>query len=89
MVKPSLRAAGADLDRIHFPTVKMDGKVVRLLSAVDEAALTADLNARGITVVFVDPVMSAIGATSTSTATTRPANTSNRGRASPRRSTGW
>ena len=60
MVKPSLRAHGADLDRVHFPKVEMDGQQVRLLSNVDEAALTADFRARGITVVIVDPVMSAI-----------------------------
>ena len=60
MVKPSLRAHDADLDRVHFPKVEMDGQQVRLLSNVDEAALTADFRARGITVLIVDPVMSAI-----------------------------
>lgn len=61
MVKPSLRAVGADMCRIHFPRIEMDGKQVRLLSALDEAALTADLLARGITVMIVDPVMSTVG----------------------------
>jgi hypothetical protein len=60
MVKPSLRAHGADLERVHFPAVEMDGQQMRLLSNVDEAALTADFQAKGITVVIVDPVMSAI-----------------------------
>lgn len=61
MVKPSLRAHGADMSRIHFPHVEVDGQEVRLNSKDDEARLVKDLIARGITVVFVDPVMSAIG----------------------------
>lgn len=61
VVKPTLRAASADLSRVYFPTVKMDGKQVRLLSTLDEAALIVDLKDRDITVVFVDPVMSSIG----------------------------
>lgn len=61
MVKPSLRAVDADMDRIHFPKVEVDGQLVRLLSVVDEARLTADFIERGITVVIVDPVMSTVG----------------------------
>ncbi|QZH67698.1 AAA family ATPase [Mycolicibacterium farcinogenes] len=61
MVKPSLRAHGADMSRIHFPHVEIDGQEVRLNSRDDEARLIKDLTDRGISVVFVDPVMSAIG----------------------------
>lgn len=61
MVKPSLRAHGADMSRIHFPHVEINGEEVRLNSKEDEARLTKALIALGITVVFVDPVMSAIG----------------------------
>jgi len=63
MVKPSLRAVGADMNRMLFPEVQLDGYQVRLLSNVDEKALTADFLARGVTVVIVDPVMSSIGST--------------------------
>lgn len=52
---------GADMTRIHFPRVKMDGQQVRLLSILDEAALTADFIERDISVVIVDPVMSTVG----------------------------
>jgi RecA-family ATPase len=61
MVKPSLRAVGADMTRIHFPEVQINGQQARLLSNVDEQALTADFLQRGITVVIVDPVMASIG----------------------------
>lgn len=61
MVKPSLRAHQADMDFVHFPRVEFNGNEVSLSSVADEAALTEDLVARGIRVVFVDPVMSAIG----------------------------
>ena len=49
------------MTRIHFPRVKMDGQQVRLLSILDEAALTADFIERDISVVIVDPVMSTVG----------------------------
>lgn len=61
MVKPSLRAHDADMSRMHFPQVAVNGEEVRLNSKEDERALTKALIERGITVVFVDPVMSAIG----------------------------
>lgn len=61
-VKPGLRAAGADLAMINFPQVHDDGRETRLLSILDEAALTAELVTRGVTVVVVDPLMSTIGA---------------------------
>lgn len=59
-IKPGLRAAGADLDRIMRPEVSINGKQTRLLSHVDEAALTRELRDAGVTVVIVDPVMSTI-----------------------------
>ena len=49
------------MTRIHFPRVKMDGQQFRLLSILDEAALTADFIERDISVVIVDPVMSTVG----------------------------
>ena len=60
MVKPSLRAHNADMGRIYFPEVKLGDLQVRLLSTVDETALTAFLLDQNITVVIVDPIMSAI-----------------------------
>jgi hypothetical protein len=63
MVKPSLRAHNADMDRVYFPEVKVGELQVRLLSTVDETALTAFLLDQNIKVVIVDPVMSAIGST--------------------------
>jgi hypothetical protein len=61
-VKPALRAAGADLDRVFFPEVTSDGKVARLHSAADEAELIEVLSAASIRIIIVDPVMSTIGA---------------------------
>ena len=61
MVKPSLRAHGADMGRMYFPRVEVDGEEVRLSSIGDEAVLTKELVERDIPVLFVDPVMSAIG----------------------------
>jgi hypothetical protein len=61
IVKPGLRAAGADMGRIFFPEVESDGKEVRLSALADEEALTGQLLENGITVVLVDPVMSTIG----------------------------
>ena len=61
VVKPSLRAHQADMDYVHFPHVEFHGNEVSLSSVQDERALTEQLVARGITAVFVDPVMSAIG----------------------------
>jgi predicted ATP-dependent serine protease len=59
-IKPSLRAHDADMSRIHFPTVELDGQKVPLLSTRDEELLTRHLIGKEITVVFVDPVMSTI-----------------------------
>jgi AAA domain len=61
VIKPGLRAAGADLERIFFPEVIDDGKVARLRSARDEDALVEQLLAHKVTVVVVDPLMGTIG----------------------------
>jgi archaellum biogenesis ATPase FlaH len=63
IVKPGLRAAGADLSRIYFPEVWHDEKQVRLQSVVDADRLTDELRSNGITVVIVDPLMDTIAAT--------------------------
>ncbi|MBX7134880.1 MAG: AAA family ATPase [Fimbriimonadaceae bacterium] len=62
IVKPGLRAAGADLSRIYFPEVWHDDKQVRLQSDLDEARLTEEIVAAGITIVVVDPLMDTISA---------------------------
>jgi hypothetical protein len=61
VIKPGLRAAGADLERVFFPEVIDDGKVARLRSARDEDALVEQLLAHNVTVVIVDPLMGTIG----------------------------
>jgi AAA domain len=61
VIKPGLRAAGADIERVFFPEVLHDGKVARLRSARDEEALVEQLLANQVTVVIVDPLMSTIG----------------------------
>jgi hypothetical protein len=63
-ITPGLRAAGADLTKVHFPTVTHDGQASQLLSILDEAALIDYLLAHRITVVIVDPLMSTIAASS-------------------------
>lgn len=63
-ITPGLRAADADLSKVHFPTVTHDGQNAQLLSIVDEADLITYLLAHRITVVIVDPLMSTIAATS-------------------------
>ncbi|WML63200.1 AAA family ATPase [Rhodococcus sp. AH-ZY2] len=61
VVKPGLRAAGADLGRVYTPTVKFAGKEVKFLSSQDMQALTDELIAHHVKVVVVDPLMSTIG----------------------------
>lgn len=61
-ITPGLRAAGADLKRVHFPTATHDGTPTKLLSILDEAELITYLLAHRITVVIVDPLMSTISA---------------------------
>lgn len=61
VVKPGLRAAGADLTRIFFPTVEFQGEEVRFLSSHDMDALADLLVAQEVKFVVVDPLMSTIG----------------------------
>ncbi|MGE0783926.1 AAA family ATPase [Mycolicibacterium sp.] len=61
VVKPGLRAAGADLERICFLEVTHDERQVRLQTG-DVSDLSDLLQARQVTVVIVDPLMSTIGA---------------------------
>jgi archaellum biogenesis ATPase FlaH len=63
IVKPGLRAAGADLTRIYLPEVWCDDQQVRLQSVADEERLTEEIKANEITVVIVDPLMDTIAAT--------------------------
>jgi AAA domain/Bifunctional DNA primase/polymerase, N-terminal len=60
VVKPGLRAAGADMARIVFPEVTFDGQAAPLIADEDEQRLTEQLKTAGVTVVIVDPVMSTI-----------------------------
>lgn len=61
VVKPGLRAAGADLRRVFMPRVELDGEEVRFLSSHDMAGLTRELNEHAVRLVVVDPLMSTIG----------------------------
>lgn len=61
VVKPGLRAAGADLNRIFMPKVEMDGEEVRFLSSHDMEELTRELIGFDVKLVIVDPLMSTIG----------------------------
>ena len=64
VVKPSLRAHGAEMDMIFFPQVSVvengHDKHAKLLSTEDEDELTRLFVEHGITVVVVDPVMATI-----------------------------
>lgn len=60
-IGPGLIAAGADMTRIHFPSVTRDGEATGLLATLDEIELTAYCRANRITVVIVDPLMSTVG----------------------------
>lgn len=62
MVKPSLRAAGADMRRLFYPEVTMDETERILSSKADEAALTEQLLEHDIRLLIVDPIMSTLGA---------------------------
>lgn len=61
-VAPGLIAAGADMTRVHFPSVTRDGEATALLSTLDEIELTRYCRAHHITLVIVDPVMSTMTA---------------------------
>lgn len=63
-ITPGLRAAGADLGKIHYPSVFRDGEPAQLLSIVDEMTLIDYLLRNHITIVIVDPLMSTISAAS-------------------------
>jgi hypothetical protein len=58
VLKPSLRAAGADMKRIVTPKVKIaEGEYVALLAEDDERAITDYLVKNKVTVIIVDPVV--------------------------------
>lgn len=59
VIKPGLRAVGADMHRIHKVTVESDGTAARLLAKDDERTLTELFVDSEIRVVVVDPLMSA------------------------------
>lgn len=61
VVKPGLRAAGADLSRVFMPRVKFAGEDVRFLSSHDMDDLTAELLRLDVKMIVVDPLMSTIG----------------------------
>lgn len=61
VVKPGLRASGADMHRVFMPKVELDGEEVRFLSSHDMAELTALLIENQVKLVVVDPLMSTIG----------------------------
>jgi hypothetical protein len=61
VVKPGLRAAGADMDRVLIPTVDIGGEEVRFLSSHDMADLTDLMLEHEVKLVVVDPLMSTIG----------------------------
>ena len=60
VIKPGLRAAGADMSRIFIPTVEFNGQATGLLAEDDEKDLTEQLLDAGITWLFLDPMMSTI-----------------------------
>lgn len=66
LMKPGLRAAGADLGKVVIPEVEIhhddtDSSVVPILHCLDMEALADEFTAAGIKVVVLDPLMSAIG----------------------------
>lgn len=61
VVKPGLRAAGADMNRVLIPKVDIDGEEVRFLSSHDMADLIDLMLLHEVKLVVVDPLMSTIG----------------------------
>lgn len=63
MMKPGLRAAGADLDKVVIPEVQFghDGDTMSVLHHLNMDALAEEFRAKGIKVVVLDPLMSAVG----------------------------
>ncbi|BBY84177.1 hypothetical protein MPUL_53350 [Mycolicibacterium pulveris] len=57
-VAPSLKAAGADMDRVYF--IERNGDPARIRSITDEAALAKMFTAKNIRAVFLDPLMGTI-----------------------------
>lgn len=60
LVKPSLRAVGADMSRVFCIAVEDEGKEVTLKSIMDELALIQVLREADVRVVIIDPVMATI-----------------------------
>jgi hypothetical protein len=61
VIRPSLDAAGADTNRILFPSITDDeGNATRLVSASHEVRLAKAFRENDIRVVIVDPIMSTI-----------------------------
>lgn len=60
LVKPSLRAVGADMDRIFAIAVEQDGMEAGFRSIQDEAALIENLIAADVRAVIIDPIMATI-----------------------------
>ncbi len=61
VVKPGLRAAGADMNRVLIPKVDIGGEEVRFLSSHDMVDLTELMLEHEVKLVVVDPLMSTIG----------------------------
>lgn len=61
IVKPGLRAAGADLSRVFMPRVEFNGEEVIFLTSHDMNELAKELIYHGAKLVIVDPLMSTIG----------------------------
>lgn len=66
MMKPGLRAAGADLTKVVIPEVQIlhhddDSTVISILRHLDLAALADEFNSAGVKVVVLDPLMSVVG----------------------------
>lgn len=61
MVKPSLRAAGSDVDRLFYPEVMVDESELIIASQADEIELTNELLDNDIRLLIVDPIMSTLG----------------------------
>lgn len=61
MVRPSLRAAGANLHRVFFPEITMNDAEKLLASQADELALTEQLLDNNIRMLVVDPIMATLG----------------------------
>ncbi|WP_396873481.1 AAA family ATPase [Mycolicibacter heraklionensis] len=65
MMKPGLRAAGADMDKVVIPEVQFTGDggtdTVSILRHLDMRALAAEFRSHGVKVVVLDPLMSVVG----------------------------